>query len=211
MVKKGLLVLVLAAFVAGGAFAQMSIGLGGNFSNNFNSYKTVTAVGGTESITGGQNVKGGLFAFLDATLLEVDIGLQFWDGDGIYADKRSTSYFTLGLYGKYPVQFNGFSLFPMFGIQLDYGMSSKTNGDDTYINSSDKAKDMADAMNLFWIKLGVGADLNLSKQMYIRSSFLYGINFGTENTKKAKENSYYSTYDTFHDGIDFRVAAGFRL
>jgi len=204
MAKKGLLVLVLTAFVVGGAFAQMSAGLGVNYTGNGDSSKTVIL--GIENTTFGTNVKGGFFGFFDTNFLEADIGFLFRDGGGFYNNKASTSWLTLGLYGKYPLNLPGYKLFPMLGIQLDLALSSKnTSGNDVYTDS----ERMADALNRFWIKLGVGADLNLGR-IYLRPSFLYGWNFGSKITRDAKENASYP-YDTFHDGVDFRLAVGLML
>jgi hypothetical protein len=63
------------------------------------------------------------------------------------------------------------------------------------------SSDVADYLNRFWIKLGVGADFNLTEKLYIRPSFLYGINFGTKDS-----NDFRETYDAtaFYHGLDVR-------
>jgi hypothetical protein len=69
-------------------------------------------------------------------------------------------------------------------------------------------------LNRLWIKLGVGADINLSDAMYLRPSILYGINFGTKNDNDTVDN--YKKVPgldvtSFWHGLDIRVALGFKL
>jgi len=64
-------------------------------------------------------------------------------------------------------------------------------------------------MNRFWIKFGVGADFNLSDRMYLRPSFLYGINFGSKDDRDMKKDD--SEASSFHHGLNIRVAIGFRF
>jgi len=204
MAKKIFLALLLVTLAAGGAFAQISAGVGGNFAVSFESYKF--SGGELTSTTSG----GGFYAFLDATYVEADIGLLFgseklkYSGGGISLENNGpdVSILTLGLYGKYPIDLGGFTLFPMIGIQMDIGLSAKYNGSEASPSAT------ADYLNRFWVKLGAGIDFNLSEQMYLRPSFLYGINFGAKASDNTKD-----TYDAsaFYHGLDIRVALGFRL
>jgi hypothetical protein len=98
----------------------------------------------------------------------------------------------------------------MLGIQLDFGLSMKYEENDVIADSSARA----DFMNRFWIKFGAGADFNfanfnltdssLMERLYLRPSFLYGINFGSKNDRDSDASS-------FHHGLDIRVAAGYRF
>jgi len=206
--KKGISILVLTALVAVGAFAQidMSAGLGGNFSASFDSLK----FDGDPAMKS-KFIGGGLFAFFDATFAEVNIGMQLGGmnmaaGDDDYDDdSMNATYLTFGVLGKYPIDLGGLTVFPLIGIQMDIGVGLKYDGDDVFEDSSDRAE----FMNRFWIKLGGGADINISDQLYVRPSLLYGINFGTKLYRDMKD--VHDDFSSFHHGFDLRVAVGFRF
>jgi len=220
-VKKIFLALLVLTLAAGGAFAQISMGFGGNLAVNSDYIKL--SLGNVSSEATVTTTGVGLFAFFDASFVEVDIGLLFGSqksksssssGGSQTIDGPDVSYLTLGVYGKYPIAVSSFTLFPMLGIQLDIGLSAKQTINGTTYEAD--SKDLPDALNMFWVKLGVGADFNLSDKMYIRPSFLFGLNFGTKDNNDAV-NSYKSSYGSILDvtniysGLDIRVALGFRL
>jgi len=212
MAKRIFLALLVLTLAAGGAFAQVSIGIGGDFAVSWDSI-TTTNGGSTYEMLYTRS-GGGFYAFFDATYVEVDVGMLFgsqkykysWSSGSLEYDQGTRSYLTLGLFGKYPIDLGGFTLFPMLGIQYDLGLSAKdTNGKDIEF----KDPSMADTLNRLWIKLGVGADINLGDSIYLRPSLLYGINFGTKvnnDTVKAGTN----TTGLYH-GLDIRAALGFRF
>jgi len=220
MAKRIFLALIVLTLAACGAFAQVSIGVGGNFAVNWDS---ITAKGGgsTEEMLFTSS-GGGFYAFLDATYLEVDVGMLFGSqkvkfSSGGYSseyDNATGTNLTLGLFGKYPIDLGGFTLFPMLGIQLDIGLNAKDpDGNDIKFGQGNMPS-MADYTNRFWVKFGVGADLNLSDAVYLRPSFLYGVNFGTKYiTDLVKDANDYPgvTATGFYHGLDIRVALGFRL
>jgi len=140
--------------------------------------------------------------------VEADIGLLFggqeWTG---FTSKIDVSFLTIGLYGKYPIDLGGFTLSPMLGIQIDIGLSAKYNG------TSQSSSWVADNLNLFWIKFGASADINITDSIYLRPTFLYGFNFGSEtlqDAEKAAKNAGVSV-TPFYSGLDIRVAVGFRF
>jgi hypothetical protein len=173
----------------------MSAGGGGNFIANTDGYPEwrISTIG------------GGLFAFFDATYVEADLGLLFgsqnfqFDTSIIPDYSTDVSFLTFGLFGKYPFDLGICSLFPMFGFQYSIGLSSKYDGKDIYESSAEKAT----WMNQFWVKFGIGADFNLTDKLYLRPSYLFGINFGTEAAPP--ESGY------LHIGNDIRVALGFKF
>jgi len=216
-VKKIVLALLVLTLAAGGAFAQVSAGIGGNFAVSWDSIKMSQGgftVEGLQTTSG-----GGFYAFFDATYVEVDIGMLFGSqkmktsitGASTTTDGPDVSFLTLALYGKFPIDLGGFTLFPMLGVQYDIGLSAKqTVGGNTYEANS---QDLPDALNKLWIKLGVGADFNLSDAIYLRPSFLYGINFGTKNNNDSVDTYKKSgtNVSTFYHGLDIRVAIGFKF
>jgi hypothetical protein len=212
MKKRILLALVVLMLAAGGAFAQMSAGFGVSLPTSWDQY----------NISGGEYIIGetlitttgfGLFAFFDATYVEADIGLSLGSLRGRYNSQLeerqgpSVDTLTLSLYGKYPISMTGFTLFPMLGIQYDIGLRVEQNGNKL------EDKYLADYLNRFWIKFGVGFDFNLSDSLYLRPSILYGLNFGTKgltDTLKSATDAGY-TVTNFYSGLDIRVALGFKL
>ena len=218
MAKKSLAVLVFTALVAGGAFAiDMSAGLGGNFAVNFDSFKF--EYDGEKFDMSRTMTGGGFSAFFDATFVEANIGMLFggtklkYDGESFDDASESLSYLTLGLFGKYPFNLGAMSLFPLLGVQFDIGLSAKDN-DGKAINFEDwEDTSKADYMNRIWIKLGVGADFNLSNRLYLRPSFLYGINFGSKYDRDMKKDTKDEggKASSFHHGLDLRVALGFKF
>jgi len=204
--KKITLALLIAVLTAGSLFAiDISAGLGGNFTINFDSYKYDDL-----DIASRRTIGGGVYALLDATFAEANVGILFgnmkhgyfgeWDDNPL-----SLLYLTLGIYGKYPIRLSNFHLFPILGVQFDFCLSALQDGEVIFSNPLDRA----DFFNRFWIKFGIGADFNLTERLYLRPSFLYGFNFGTRNDRDVKE--YNSKESSFHHGLDIRIAIGFRF
>jgi len=200
MTKKGLLILILAALVAGGAFAQrnLSVGLGGDFTASFG------------ALSGGKMEQGksdlGFYAFFDWLYVEVDAGLQFGSLE-IGGEKIDVTYLTLATYAKWPIKLGqGFTLSPMFGVQLDIGLSQKLNGVDVTIGNYS----LADTLNRAWIKVGASADINLTDRLFLRPACFYSINFGTQYLWDLEGNSLPFIIPFYH-GLDIRVAVGFRF
>jgi len=203
MEKRIVLTLLVVTLAAGGAFAQISVGAGGNFAAGFDSLKD-----GEYKISV-STTGGGFYAFFDATYVEFDIGMLFGaqqvkvsgGGSSLGVKGPSVTALTLGLYGKFPIELGSVvSLFPMLGIQYDIGLSVQEGG--YKLTSSE----VANYMNRFWIKLGAGADFNLSNLLYLRPSFLYGINFGTKDLNELKGSA-----RSFYHGLDGRLALGFKF
>jgi hypothetical protein len=220
MIKKGLFVIVLVIFVAVSAFAEVDIGIGGNFVANFDSYKYDGVDNGLH-----RTLSGGFFVLFDATYIEVNAGMLFGRikqeyGNGEYSDETlKLTYLTFGLFGKYPIPiyFRGVYLSPMLGVQYDLGLSAefvlvggewntyaKYQRDDILWDTSDRF----DYMNRLWIKFGIGFDIPFLSSFSLSTSFLYGINFGTKDDKKYKDNGNF--VDSFHQGLDIRLAILFK-
>ncbi|MCL2721818.1 MAG: hypothetical protein FWD47_10840 [Treponema sp.] len=99
--KKGLLILILAALVAGGAFAiDMSAGggldLGLGFAKDVDTMITI-----------------GAYGFFDATYAEASVGFGYMLGD------YSGLAFSIGVLGKFPIEISReITVFPAAGITL---------------------------------------------------------------------------------------------
>ena len=208
--KKSIFIFILAILVLGGAFAfDLSAGLGGNFTINLDSLRY-----NGELITRNRTLGGGFFAFFEASYVEVNIGMLF---GGIRTkipalkneysdDKINVSYLTLGLLGKYPIYLGGITFFPIFGIQSDFGLSIKYAGKKL---STDR-KEIYDALSKFWLKFGAGADLNLSRSMFLRPIILYGFNFGSKENREAMKLMSSDAKSIYH-GLDARVVLGIKF
>jgi len=209
MVKKNLLVLVLAIVIAGSTYAvDLSAGLGGVFIAQQDIIKLPSYLSAhTDRV---RLMGGGFFAFFDATYAEAQIGVLFGNGEermgGEWRNQSTGSILTIAVYGKYPFDMGGFSLFPMFGIHSDIGLDI-TNKDGGGGAPPDEY------LTRFWFKFGAGADFDLTKKMYVRPSFLYGINFGNKLIRdyKQKLKDHGEDMSFYSHGLDVRLAVGYKF
>jgi hypothetical protein len=203
MAKKGLVVLFLAVFAAGGLWAQaafsVSAGAGGLVGGDF---------GGGAEVTGEQlgiplsskietpYFGGGGYVFLDATYAELTFA--FFLGGGKY--KTSMTYpgndnltegdwsitnFNIGLLLKYPFAINdAFSLFPLVGVDYGICLSAKYELEE---GVSDPVKDAGD-LSALWFKAGVGGDFSFTDRIYLRLEALYGIRLANKFETDTKDN-----------------------
>jgi opacity protein-like surface antigen len=198
--KKLVLFSVLAALVAGGAFAQteptqsepaqpestqpafgikLSAGGGGYFTSDFG--------GGVEASMNGQTGSwkipyfgGGGFAFFDATYAELSVGFFGGGGtmkqEGGQSNESDMSYMGLdiGLLGKYPFAISEkLSVFPLLGITYRLMLSVKDEDGEQLKNSD--GDDASGDFSALWFKLGGGLDFSLTDQLYLRGGLLYGL------------------------------------
>ena len=238
MVKKGLLVLALAAFAAGGVFGQdedekpkkglISAGVGGFFGSDFGGGAEASkTVSGTEIK---MNTKmpyfgGGGFVFLDATYAELSLGFFGGSGkvkqtiEGIPGMSSSSEAdvsimnFNIGLLGKYPIGISEkLTVFPLLGIEYDVCLSAKTGG-----SKVDKPGDFS----ALWFKLGGGVDYDLTEKIYLRFEALYGLRLKNK-FEKDTETAYSALFQSSRisdpetktllgHGLTAKIAAGFRF
>jgi hypothetical protein len=221
--KKLLLLSVLAAVTAGGAFAlpefKLSAGAGGYFTSDFG--------GGLEMSGGGQSMSiktpyagGGGFAFFDATYAELSLGLFGGGGtfkmEGGGQSQESDMSFTgldIGLLGKYPITIGEkISVFPLLGITYRVVLSAKDEDGDQYQNSD--GDDAPGDFSALWFKLGGGLDFSFTDHIYLRGGLLYGLRLA--NTF---ENDMVDAYDSqgadtktlLGHGLEVKIAVGYRF
>jgi hypothetical protein len=217
MAKKIVLALVLATFVAGGAFSQMSIGAGGFIGGDFG--------GGAEASVSGTKVKaetpyfgGGAFAFLDFVFAELSIGISGGGGDMKVSSGGSTKWdwsitnFNIGLLGKYPVAMNNrLLLFPLFGI--DYLIALSVKDDDDYIENVFDID--AGDFSALWFKFGGGVDYSLTNKIYLRFEALYGIRLANKAEKDmvddAKDSGASDVKALLGHGLTVKMAVGYKF
>ena len=222
MTKKCFLILVSMVFITGNLFAiDMSLGFGGNFSLDSDIYWNGSngsfrnRSDDTEHV---MTIGGEFFVFFDATFIEINIGFKYGSAKGDYLDGREWSDFwdngmprlstTFGFYGKYPFTLDRFHLFPLLGIQFDINIGNFSRH---FINpdGSEGSERSENGTIRFWVKIGAGADFNITKKVYLRPSIFYGLNFGSQIDRDRKNEN--KNIGSVHDGLDFRLAIGFRL
>jgi len=175
--------LVFAAFVAGGAFAQVQLSAGGGFVFDGGRVGGLSLEAFGESFSEHINHFGfGGFAFLDATFAELSFGFMggparfgwevSWPG-GSESDTMSGSFLALdfSLLGKFPIVLGGgnMTFFPMLGIGYNVVLSSRDeDGNDNFERSDDSATEL----NTFRIQFGIGGDIDLSDTVFFRGSIL---------------------------------------
>ncbi|MDR0638112.1 MAG: outer membrane beta-barrel protein [Spirochaetaceae bacterium] len=186
MIKKGFMVLVLAAFGAASVFTQdftLSAGAGGFIDGDLG--------GGVEAkiYQCGQSTTikaenpyfgGGAFAFFDMNYVE--LSLAFYDGGGKFKMSggslneemdASRTNLNIGLLVKYPFVINGkLTFFPLCGYEYQICLSAKDDKGEYEGFDGDGSPSDLSAM---WIKLGIGMDFAFTAKVYLRFEALYGM------------------------------------
>jgi len=200
MTKKLFLVLVLAALVAGGAFAQFTLSGGGGI------YMLSSFGGGSEfkypadslgivhpafTASSNMSITGiGAFGFFDATYIEASVGFLYGITGSIknsssptvtaYDDffldsKVSMMGINIGFLGKFPIRVApNVLVFPAAGIDYQVFLSAKST-----IGNIKSDITPASDLNALWIRAGAGLDFYISRSMFIRATALYGIRFAS--------------------------------
>jgi len=203
MAKRYLLVLALAAGVATGAFAQSlwSVGGGLMFDTGFGSGEGEAWSASGGSVSGSVNIRQtgfGVWAFVDATFAEFSLAIMRGSQtiDHPMVGEHSGSVITLDatLLGKLPIFFGWGDIFPLLGVGYQL--------------------DIAPELELYrWftprIVFGVGSDLDLTRNVFVRASILGSFRF------VAWDWWPYSQLDILGDttgwGVTIKAGIGFRL
>jgi opacity protein-like surface antigen len=208
--KKIVFLLVLAALVTGGAFAQapfrISVGagglIGGDFGGGAKGSASFLGVSMSEE-TKTPYFGGGGFAFVDLTYAELSLGILGGGGTAKMTQKMggqsqsfeydvSLAALNIGLLGKYPFTLNEkLSLFPLLGIEYRAVLSAKIDGE--------KVDDPVD-LSALWFKFGGGLDYSFTDNIYLRFEALYGIRIRNKFEKDMK--------NILNDQLDIIKAAG---
>ena len=197
MAKRILLVSVLAALVAGGAFAQVKLSAGagyihsaGNLGATNQNYLGGSDINNTYKTTG-----NGGFLFLDATYAELSLGLM----GGLFGyayeiivtnpttqDIRSIDYdrsilsMDIGLLGRYPVPVGKMTISPLLGIGYNLVLGAKNLSRSKPEIDWDKKGEYADGpgdYSSFRIRFGAGADFDVTDRIFVRAQGLAHYSF----------------------------------
>jgi hypothetical protein len=121
----------------------------------------------------------GAYGFFDAAYAELGLSLGGYNYNGINGVTFNGANVGFSLYGKIPFAIGSVKLFPMLGMDTQLGLSyldDQLNELSTKRNTLKKG-DAIDLYNSVWIKFGAGVDADLTKSLYLRTTFLYGIKF----------------------------------
>ena len=134
-----------------------------------------------------------------------------FSGSGEYTNKET--YLGVGVVLKYPFVFDTFSLFPLVGFESDLNLSYQdASGNDL---KSGLTLDEKDHLNMYFIKLGAGADINIGKRMFFRPVVILGYKLRSRLEKDIVEY-YKDTYGLLDVEIhtvkwDLTMLIGYRL
>lgn len=186
---KKIVVAVLAAVCMGAAASALDLSAGAVFDYTFDhefGKKDKIEVANDFSMLGFK-------AFFDAQYAQVQLGVnsrvgktktvvkydgtKVTDGDA----KFDVTYFNIGLFGKYPFTVGPAKIYPMLGFDFDLTASAKYEG-----NSVDKKE----KLNAYWFDAGVGSDIFVTKNLYIKPQFLLGLQMNKIETSVADKSAF---------------------
>jgi len=236
MSKKLVFLLLLAALLAGGAFAQTSsLGIGGTFTADFirlawtKDYTDIAPAGFQKSMLNQNIAGGGFFAYVDITYVILSLGMGFYDISPVNSDakkqmdddkkKISLTTVDISLFGKYPIPLGGALLFPLLGVDFKIAVSADDiyEGERFFNTFFAPGGAVSEYWSSVWIKFGVGGDLPLGDKFYIRPMILYG--FGTvpkffrETVASMASSASLAirAADVIFHGLDVKVAVGYKF
>jgi len=230
--KKVILIFVLTALVASGAFAQLYFSFGGGlfFSGSFgNGIKMDSENSGENLIIESKmdNISFGGFAFMDATFIEASVSFSFGiitphylinNEDMTSTEGKDNGYikmnFTqlgLSILGKFPFDLGNFSLYPMVGVEYNMVVSAFNKDGSKVI--VDDGHTITENFSQFGILAGLGIDLPLASAIYLRVQALFNLRFPAESINdRIKDNEYFDKAEsTVGVGPRIKVGVGFRL
>ncbi|MGP1459854.1 MAG: hypothetical protein ACTTKL_11215 [Treponema sp.] len=112
------------------------------------------------------------------TKTEIKISSHGTSGANSEDIKLEVGYFNIGLFGKYPFAVGLAKIFPMLGFEFDIAASVKSD-----IQDLKKEK-----MNAYWVDAGVGADIFVMKNLFIRPQILLGFQMNKNDFDSFKTN-----------------------
>jgi opacity protein-like surface antigen len=232
MKKRVFLVLLIAVLATSAAFAQpefkVSVGVGAFFENDFGGGVNVSTFSITEKIETPYSGEA-IYGFFDLTYLELSFGYFFGRATiketvglnflGInvplfsYEETYKVTSYNLGLMAKYPIAIgNNFSFFPLLGIECK-GILSLEDDYGTKLNG-------ADDFDSLWFKFGVGGDISMTENIFLRLNVLYGIRATNKFERDTEKELYVSAYEPGQSvdtnilkghGLTAKLAIGFRF
>jgi hypothetical protein len=165
--------------------------------------------------------RGGFTVFFDATYIELDLGLQFYNIDikqtGLNYKEKQT-YFNFGLLGKIPFSTSEkFVISPLFGF--DYQILTKVKSSFAGVSTTVDRDDLStagydeDYYDRFIIKAGIGVDYYITETFYVRGNFTWDFHINTESQKDITDAVEELGYELniLQHGPAFKLAVGYRF
>lgn len=176
---KKIVAAVLAAVCMGAAASALDLSAGAVFDYTFDhefGKKDKIEVANDFSMLGFK-------AFFDAQYAQVQLGVNSRVGktktvvkydrekqDAYFGDvKFDVTYFNIGLFGKYPFAVGPAKIYPMLGFDFDLTTSAKFEGFGFELELK------KEKLNAYWFDAGVGADIFVTKNLYIKPQLLLGL------------------------------------
>jgi len=227
MKKKIVLTLLLAAFVVGGAFAQIGMSIGGGAFFDFSGNNGVKYTGDNKDFdgyyTGIRNLSIGAFGFFDVTYAELSVNFAYgslspavsgkYMGETLKLSKEeediktSVMQFGFSVLGKYPINMEGVTIFPMLGVDYNIVLSGKSK----YKDEEETMKSPGD-YSQFGFLGGIGADINISGPLFVRLEGLLHMRLPSkvmkDSIKGEMKNDLKATWGI---GPQIKVAIGYKF
>ena len=106
----------------------------------------------------------------------------------------SATLFNIGILGKYPFYLNKITLYPALGADYQLWLLHAENGK--------RVPGDLSARNSIWIKLGGGADYNLTRSLFIRGELLWGAKLPSKH-ELTDSFTWFTHSPTIHIGIGY--------
>jgi outer membrane protein W len=208
--KKIISALVLCVLVAGGSYA---IGFGGGLLFDFSGNNGVQGdVEGSDYYYGIRNTSFGGYAFFDFTYVEAGLYYAYgsitdvYEVDG-YKDSEklgSVGQFGFNVIGKFPIELDTVTIFPMLGVSYNMVLSFKyTDGEED---------PSPDELNQFGILGGMGVDFGLTDNVFLRLNGLLHFRFTSKYQKYLKSLvTYLLSREGYDSNLSTTIGMGFRF
>jgi len=164
--------------------------------------------------------RGGFWFYLDLIYLKLNTGGKYYvifDIAGIDY-KETQSYLNMGIMGKYPFTLNNnISIFPFLGFDWQvFAIVEMSDGDSSYTIGRYKLPLYNIERNYFdrfVFNFGCGVDFNVSRLIYIRTMFKYGINLNTKTQRDMVDllNDLGYEFNILNHGPSIKIGIGLNL
>ena len=237
MAKRIFLGLVIAAFAAGGAFAQNNISFGvgtfftSDFGGGFETSNLDEDTGITETTIWRTPSSGvGGMVFVDAFFASISLGIfssssrwerSIFDDDpeeagpplmsAVIANNGGVTSLTgleISLMGQLPLAVSQtVTVFPMLGITYRAILAASTIWTDEAGEREQQVHETPGDLSALWLRFGLGMDFSLNERTYLRGTFTYGVRFRNDFERHAINDG---ASGRLGHGVDVMIGLGFR-
>ena len=215
--EKLIYVFLLVALIAT-PLAAFDLTAGGDFS--FAHMLNIVKVEDAKA-TGSMNLLG-INGFFDAEYVRAGVGVNFLVGEttlklensgpfsGTQKDnKTSLINFRLSVLGKYPFTIAKIvKLYPLVGMEFDFNVSAKYNGEDSKKMLTDEQKN---DLNHYYLVLGVGADITVVKNFFISPKATFGFDLRQNSLAKAAKKYISNVKGGNQMKLEFGLGVGYKF